>query len=158
MDMDITVRLEDNSKKVLQEFEKAKDRALYLMGTDALGGKDGRGGAIGAITGNLGIDKAVDTGRLRASLSFITQHGDMSTTPSNMTAFVNNEVPESKPDDKLSGTAEPSSVIVGSNVEYAQYVHNGTSKMDERPFLRIGIENATPDMKRRVEKIFKGEL
>lgn len=158
MDMDMTIRIEDNSKKVLQEFEKQKDRALYLMGTDALGGKDGRGGAIGAITGNLGIDKAVDTGRLRASLSFITEHGNMTETPSNMSAFVNKEVPESKPDDKLSGTAEQSTVIVGSNVEYAEYVHNGTSKMEARPFLREGIDNATLDMKRRVEKIFKGEL
>lgn len=32
--------------------------------------------------------------------------------------------------------------VIGTNIEYARYVHDGTSRMQARPFLRQGIENS----------------
>jgi HK97 gp10 family phage protein len=41
---------------------------------------------------------------------------------------------------------------VGTNVEYAPYVHDGTSKMSARPFLR----NAGEKNKDKITKMFEG--
>lgn len=144
MDMGVTIRVQDNSAKVLQELQEATDRALYAMGIKAVEG------SVDAISGKYTIDPAVDTGRLRASISFITEQESgkaQVATPSNAEA-----------DDVLKGKAEKNTVIIGSNVEYAQYVHNGSRGKVGRPFLREGIDQTKDVMKSQVEKIYKGEL
>ena len=144
-ELSFTVKLQDNSKSFKEASDEAIDRALYAMGVKAVEG------SVDAISGRYNVAPAVDTGRLRASISFITAGGEKGdsglATP-----------PNGKSEDKLSGSAEKNSVIVGSNVEYAEYVHNGTSRMDGRPFLREGIDRTKGDMERQVNKIFKGEL
>ena len=151
--MRFTIRVENNSQLALGELEKATERVLYAIGVKAVGG------ATDAISGKKSIDPAVDTGRLRASISFIT--------PTFESGQINEQIPKevSKVDknplqkgDLLSGTAEKNSVVVGSNVEYAEFVHNGTSKMAARPFLREGIDRTKADMERQANKIFKGQL
>ena len=140
----LSIRVQNNSQLVLEEFEKAVERALYAIGVKAVEG------SVDAISGRYDIDPAVDTGRLRASRSFITptQKGDSGQPkPANAQAG-----------DELTGTAEENSVVVGSNVEYAEYVHNGTSKMAGRPFLREGIDKTKNQMQEQAEKIFKGQL
>lgn len=144
-ELSFIIKLDDNSGLFKQASEEAVDRALYAMGVKAVEG------SVDAISGRYNVAPAVDTGRLRASISFITAGGEKGdsgiATP-----------PNGKSEDKLSGSAEKNSVIVGSNVEYAEYVHNGTSRMDGRPFLREGIDRTKGDMERQVNKIFKGEL
>lgn len=140
-DLKFSIKIEDNSKLVLEAEEKAIEDALYAMGIKAVEG------SVDAISGKYGIPKAVDTGRLRASISFITP------TDSGDSGEVNTH---SKAGDKLTGTAEKNSVVVGSNVEYADYVHNGTSRMAGRPFLRVGIEQTKGEMERQVTTILKG--
>jgi len=44
-------------------------------------------------------------------------------------------------------------VIVGSNVEYAPYVHEGTSRMTGRPFLKDSLENYRDDYNEIATKI-----
>ena len=142
--MRFTIRVENNSQLVLEELEKATERALYAIGVKAVEG------SVDAISGRYDIDPAVDTGRLRASISFITptDKGDSGQPkPSNAQAG-----------DELTGTAEQNTVVVGSNVEYAEYVHDGTSKMAGRPFLREGIDKTKDEMQEQAEKIFKGQL
>lgn len=142
--MRFTIRVENNSKLVLEELEKATERALYAIGVKAVEG------SVDAISGRYDIDPAVDTGRLRASISFITptDKGDSGQPkPANAQAG-----------DDLTGTAEENSVVVGSNVEYAEKVHNGDSKMAARPFLREGIDKTKDQMQEQAEKIFKGQL
>lgn len=151
-ELSFTVKLQDNSKLFKEASDEAIDRALYAIGVK------GVEGATDAISGAYGVAAAIDTGRLKASISFITQMGDMNVVPEGMGRCENKEVANSKSGDKLSGTADKNSVIVGSNVEYAEYVHDGTSRMDGRPFLREGIDRTKGDMERQVEKIFKGEL
>lgn len=151
--MNFTIRIENNSKIVLDELKDVTERALYAIGVK------GVEGSVDAISGKYSVASAVDTGRLRASISFITptQEGAAKViTPAN-----------AKKGDKLSGTAEKNSVVIGSNVEYAEKVHNGmwTSekggkkrKYKERPFLRVGIDKTKGEMQEQVEKIFKGQL
>ena len=143
-DLKFSIRIKDNSQLVLEEFEKAVERALYAIGVKAVEG------SVDAISGRYDIDPAVDTGRLRASISFITptdKGGSGQPKPANAQAG-----------DELTGTAEQNTVVVGSNVEYAEPVHNGTSKMAGRPFLREGIDKTKDQMQEQAEKIFKGQL
>lgn len=140
----ITIRIENNANLAKEELEKATERALYAIGVKAVEG------SVDAISGRYDIDPAVDTGRLRASISFITptQKGNSGQPkPANAQAG-----------DELTGKAEQNTVVVGSNVEYAEYVHNGTSKMAGRPFLREGIDQTKDKMQEQAEKIFKGQL
>ena len=142
--MRFTIRVENNSQLVISELEKATERALYAIGVKAVEG------SVDAISGRYDIDPAVDTGRLRASISFITptQKGDSGQPkPANAQAG-----------DELTGTAEQNTVVVGSNVSYSEFVHNGTSKMAGRPFLREGIDKTKDQMREQAEKIFKGQL
>lgn len=142
--MRFTIRVENNSQLVISELEKATERALYAIGVKAVEG------SVDAISGRYDIDPAVDTGRLRASISFITptQKGDSGQPkPANAQAG-----------DELTGTAEQNTVVVGSNVSYSEFVHNGTSKMAGRPFLREGIDKTKNQMQEQAEKIFKGQL
>lgn len=142
--MRFTIRVENNSQLVISELEKATERALYAIGVKAVEG------SVDAISGRYDIKPAVDTGRLRASISFITptQKGDSGQPkPANAQAG-----------DELTGTAEKNTVVVGSNVEYAEKVHNGDSKMAARPFLREGIDKTKDKMREQVTKIFKGQL
>ena len=150
--LNFTVKFDDNSRIFLEDEREAVDRALYAIGVK------GVEGATDAISGAYNVAAAIDTGRLKASISFITQMGDMNVVPEGMVRCENKEVANSEPGDKLSGTAEKNSVVIGSNVEYAEYVHDGTSRMDGRPFLREGIDRTKGDMERQVKKIFKGEL
>lgn len=142
--MRFTVRVENNSQLALGELEKATERVLYAIGVKAVEG------SVDAISGRYDIKPAVDTGRLRASISFITptqKGGSGQPKPANAQAG-----------DDLMGTAEENSVVVGSNVEYAEKVHNGDSKMAARPFLREGIDKTKDQMQEQAEKIFKGQL
>ena len=142
--MRFTVRVENNSQLALGELEKATERVLYAIGVKAVEG------SVDAISGRYDIDPAVDTGRLRASISFITptdKGGSGQPKPANAQAG-----------DELTGTAEQNTVVVGSNVSYSEFVHNGTSRMAGRPFLREGIEKTKDQKQEQTEKSFKGQV
>ena len=143
--MRFTIRVENNSQLVISELEKATERALYAIGVKAVEG------SVDAISGKYDTAPAVDTGRLRASISFVTASGEKGDSGAM-------SLPNAQVGDRLSGKADKNSVIVGSNVEYAEYVHNGTSKMAGRPFLREGIDKTKDQMQEQVDKIFKGQL
>lgn len=139
----ISVKLENNSKIVLDEMRKKMEDALYIMGVNSVEG------ANEAISGASGIAPAIDTGRLRASISFITP------TREGANKVSTKEAAALQPGDQLKGSADENTVVVGSNVEYAEYVHDGTSKMVGRPFLRAGIESVLDKMKRQVQNVFE---
>lgn len=86
---------------------------------------------------------AVDTGRLRNSITYATaeKHSEGSEP--------------AKPEDyALRGSAKENSVSIGTNVEYAIFVEEGTSKMRKRPYIRPAIENHMDEWK----SIIKNEL
>lgn len=139
-----TITLESNAPIVRAELPKAIEKCLYAMGVKAVEG------AVTSISGRYTVsNQAVDTGRLRASISFITA-GGQSGESSNWSA-------NSQSGDKLTGKAEPNSVIVGSNVDYAEYVHDGTSRMGGRPFLREGIDRTKAEMEQLVKGVLEGK-
>ena len=47
--------------------------------------------------------------------------------------------------DAISVILNKNSLIMGTRVEYAPYLHFGTSKMPERPFVMIGAEQTGPE-------------
>ena len=143
--MRFTIRVKNNSQLVLEELEKATERALYAIGVKAVEG------SVDAISGKYDTAPAVDTGRLRASISFVTANGEKGDSGAM-------SPPNAQAGDKLSGKAPKNSVIAGSNVSYSGFVHNGTSKMAGRPFLREGIDKTKDQMQEQAEKIFKGQL
>ena len=149
MDFGFSIKLSDDNTKVAKEqLEKEKLRILRLWGSKSVEK------SVDAISGIAGIPSAVDTGRLRASISYILpdgEKGDSGLITSNQQVG-----------DKLSGKADKDSVFVGSNVEYAIYVHEGTgsgdSEIPARPFLRLGIDNMKEDAQEMAERVLKGEI
>jgi HK97 gp10 family phage protein len=138
----IDVKIQDNSLKITAEAGKAVNKALFAIGTKAVGDtvkymskRDFTGRDI------------VDSGRLRGSMSFITPE---------KTSGANGG--EAKQSDSLSGKAEPNTVIIGTNVEYANYVNNGTKKQPARKFMEHGIEPNIDKYKEIAKKIFEGKL
>lgn len=141
---EVNIEFEDNSLEFKEALKVATNRILYAWGVK------GVEGAVTAISGGYTpSNQAVDTGRLRASISFITASGE------NGSGAVS--VAESQSGDKLSGKAIEDSVVIGSNVNYAEYVHDGTSRMGARPFLREGIDRTKEEMKQQAIGILQGK-
>lgn len=46
-------------------------------------------------------------------------------------------------------------ISVGSPLKYAKFVHNGTSKLKARPFIRDGIMRKRKEIKEEMEKPYK---
>lgn len=57
----------------------------------------------------------------------------------------------------LTHAVEPSeqAVYIGTNVEYAPYVHEGTSRMPPRRFLRAAVENYAEQYQKLFEEAMK---
>ena len=141
--LEYSIKIDNNEPVIRAELEKDIERALYAIGVKAVEG------AVRSISGQYTpSNQAVDTGRLRASISFITAGGQSGAGAA--------QVPESKSGDRLSGKAEANTVVIGTNVEYADYVHTGTNKMRARPFLREGIDNTKGEMEEIVKDILQG--
>ena len=134
--MDIKIKIEDNSQKVLSELDNKMPEILNGLGNEI----------YKSIYDFMTKDKIVDTGRLRGSISYSTPFNEYS----NLTLA-------NKPEDAIRGVKEKDTVVFGSNVEYASYVNSGSSKQRARKFMENGTYKAVPQMQKVVEKILKGE-
>ena len=82
----------------------------------------------------------VDTGRLRASISYSVNSG---------TIYPHKTYPkENSKDEDVQIGGEKGFAIVGTNVEYAKFLEYGTSKMGKRPFLRPAVDDNLATIKR----------
>lgn len=142
--------IKDNTELVDAQLKKATAQALMLMGTNA----------VRYVTEYMSMPDftgrdIVDTGRLRGSISFSTaifQSGlNAQATADNLAT------------DALVGTpSTANTVIVGTNVDYAQAVELGymTKKgtiVTGRYFLKNGIEQSLPETEEGVKAILRGE-
>lgn len=144
-DIRLEIDIQDMSPQVKQQFDYAVKRALYAIGITI------QKGATESISGLYTKEnKAVDTGRLRASISFIT--------PDQRSPAMAAKPATAVSSDTLSGRAPENTLIFGTNVSYAVYVHEGTKKVAARPFLREGVDRVRDDVKDTVDRIFKGTL
>jgi len=107
----MSVKFTDNSQQIKTQFENNLNKALEMMGV-----KNQE-----LSTKEITDMRAVDTGRLRASMTYQVD-------------------------------APNKQVIVGTNVSYAPYVHEGTHRMASRPFLKNSILNYREDYKEIIQK------
>lgn len=120
--------------EVKEELEYRIPSILNALGLEA------QGNAITEIS-NMG---AVDTGRLRNSITYVTAHDQgQPNTQGGDPALPSDYAPH--------GSAEDDKVYIGTNVEYAPYIELGTSKMPGRPFLKSAITNYQQDYKRIIK-------
>lgn len=132
---DFVIEIEDNSDKILKELDSKMPEILNGIGNEL----------YKSITNFMTEDSIVDTGRLRGSISYSTPY----------TEYSNTSLANTK-DDFIKGAKEKDTVVYGSNVEYASYVNNGTSKQKARKFIQTGTYRAVPQIKKVVENILKG--
>lgn len=130
---EINIDIQDNSDFILKASELQIQRALFKAGENAvryvveyMSKPDFTGRDI------------VDTGRLRASISFATSEHISNPT-----------------EDGVNFKSNKYSTIVGTNVEYASYVELGTKKQPARHFLLNGINNSLSETKNDIEEIMK---
>lgn len=124
------VTVKSNLPKVKAELAERIPVILEAVGLQA------EGNAIDEITKM----KAVDTGRLRNSITFATSKTQG--TPNTQGGS------EANPEDyKPRATPEEGSVYIGTNVEYASYIELGARSMAPRPFLKNAIQNHQEEYK-----------
>lgn len=123
------IKYEDNSNQVKTDFKAKKVKITYAIGLKWLE-------ICTKIITNKNI---VDTGRLRASLSFITptQSGD------------NNPF---ETEDSISGRADDDTIIVGSNVKYASKQELTNKKGS---FIEPSLTGYANEYKKVTEQILK---
>lgn len=132
--MSIAIKFEDNSDKILKEIDEKTLKITYAMGLLWQN-------ICSKLITRL---KIVDTGRLRASLTFITF--DKVGKPINKS-------PNSTPKDYLNGSSdEKGDLIVGSNVVYAKKQELTNKK---GAFIRPSILEYRQDYKNLAEKLWK---
>lgn len=134
------VEIKDNHKQVIDAKDKAIEAALYAVGMFLAGQ------ASGQLEAN---PRRVDTGRLRNSLAFATsEKSGRARAPI---------VGISKGDDATPhGMPEKGTMAWGTNVEYAEYVHEGTSKMAPNRFIKNSWEINKDQVKKYIEDALKG--
>lgn len=148
---DMTFTVIDNSRLVLRATDEQIEQALIAIGAKV----ETHAKLPVASGGNM----PVDTGRLKNSITFAL---------AGKTATTKRYKPDKKvTDDKLtkpySGTApaDPNgkvrSVYVGTNVEYAEIVENGTSGRKARHYLRNAVNDHMEEYKSLAEKALSGK-
>ena len=125
--METTIKIENNSKKILEEFDDAILRALERIGSQAEG---------------YAKDLApYDTGFLRNSITHAI--GGESAAQGQYSAD-NAGSDGVKRSGSYSGTAEKDespSVLIGSNVEYAAAQETGSSRSAAHPYIVPAVKN-----------------
>lgn len=127
----------DNRKQVFSQMDKNKAKALEMIGLkwQEIATKEATAQGV------------VDTGRYRASLSYVTpdtQSGLNSQAP---------RAADSQDSDALSGRSGADTVKVGTNVNYGPWIEEGTSRMAARPVIGNSVQNYREDYKEIVTKV-----
>lgn len=140
----VNVSLVDNADLLLQATDAQIEQALIAVGAKM-------------ESNAKALYVPVDTGRLKNSITFALAGGSANIT--SYKADGGGEDEQSKP---YSGTApaDPGgkvrSVYVGTNVEYAEAVENGTSGRKGRHYLRDAVNNHIEEYKSLVERALSG--
>ena len=129
------VSIGDNSDKFLAALRSNKAAALEAIGLMA------ERHAKEALT----EQSAVDTGRLRGSVTYATS-----------VAHSQPQYPATAEDAEPHGKPRDDEVYIGTNVEYAKYVEYGTRYMRARPYLKPAATGHGDEYRRVVIAQFGG--
>ena len=138
--MSLTFELKDFSPEVLSELEDRVEIGLEECGVE---------GELYAASALEGIPRRVDTGLLKNSIT----HALAGQAPAKGTY--------TSDDGSKTGSYEGSapgggkSVYIGTNVDYAGYVHDGTRKMAANPFIASAMGHGDR-YKQIIERALKG--
>lgn len=135
-----------HKKEVEDAMDKVLATALETVGQVA------EGNAIKEIT-SMVYDTAesptyVRTGRLRNSITHATKESEGK-------SFSYSDSKGKQYSDKVGGGIGEYEVWIGTNVEYAPYVHEGTSRMPPRRFLRAAVEKYVDQYKKLFDEAMK---
>jgi len=143
---EITFKIEDLSPEALKELDFKIAKSLYVAGLDVVAG------TVDYMSKPDFTGKdIVDTGKLRQSISFITSDDQSGANKSNATV-------QATEDDIITGRANKQEMIWGSNVEYAEFVNNGTNTQEARHFLENGFYQSQKKMEQDIKKVLEGEI
>ena len=134
----------DHRKQILQVLQERIDDALELCGAQA------------ERNAKLNLEHAprrIDTGLLRNSITFAL-HGKAANAMAYSADRARQEG-ETIPSGSYSGTAPDgtNTVYIGTNVEYAWYVEEGTRKMVPSHFLRDALADHDDEYKALIERV-----
>jgi len=142
------VKIINHKQEVLNELEKATEKALFAIGLLGVEGCVEKASEPDSVTGR----PTVDTGRYRAGFGFITPtQGKMSGTSAT----------KKEAGDDISGNrSNKDTVIIANNVEYAPYLEFGSGTKEggnhARYIMKRGIESKIDKMKEQTKSILKG--
>ena len=131
----MSTNLIDNTKAVLEALDKQIERALIAVGHAA------ESNAKQHITDM----KAVDTGRLRGSITWATRSNEGK-------EYTYKDKDGKQFSDKIGKGAEKNAVYIGTNVEYAPYIELGSSGRSPRPFLKKASTEHSEEYKKLVKE------
>ena len=140
------VRIDDHTKEYLEELDGALEKALTEIGIHIEGE---------AKEELESTPKRIDTGLLRNSISYALD-GEAPAIKSYSADNASKYGKKGVPSGSYSGTAPKEgghdrSVIIGTNVEYGIYVHEGTSRMTANRFLKNAVEHNKDQIKQWIE-------
>ena len=135
---DVEFTLQSNKDLIMQATEEAIHTALEAVGVQA------QAHATAQITAN----GSVDTGRLRASITYAVS-GD-SGKLHQFTDDQGESYSESLPS---VGEQKDHTVYIGTNVFYGMYIELGTSRMSAKPFLRPAVNDNLSEYQQIFEQV-----
>lgn len=139
------VKIDDHSAEYLKDVDKALDRALEAIGIHI------EGEAKEELENS---PRRIDTGLLRNSITYALDGEPAATT----TYHADNPNRNGSTSiGSYSGTApkeggKSRSVMIGTNVEYGIYVHEGTSRMSPNRFLKNAADRNQDQIKKYIEE------
>ena len=142
---DLEFTLKSNAAELKKATDEAIKKGLEMIGMQA------------SSYAKLELEadpRRIDTGLLRNSITYAV-YGE-SAGVSNYSADKPDETGEVKTGSyNGQAPADPNKVYVGTNVEYAAYVHEGTTRMAPNPFLKNAFEKHKDQYKPMFEDALK---
>ena len=141
--MGVDIKLTSHVDEIKNASEEAIERALEAIGIQA----------VAHAKQYISSDPVrVDTGLLRNSITYAVEgkapaEGSYKADKGDGKGSYSGTAPSSNKNEKA--------VYVGTNVEYAVYVHEGTSKMSANRFLKNAVMNHKDDYKAIAEQELK---
>lgn len=137
----------DNTEEAIHNLDEAVEAAMEKIGMKM----------EGYAKLELTSQDAVDTGRLRNSISHVTH------TKAESKSYRWGDSSKGRGTKGGSDSTDPRSipkehtVVVGTNVEYAPYIELGTSKQAARPFLKPSVVDHLDEYKKILKEELKNE-